>query len=573
MCSHRTALAAIFIVATAILAMPATAFGHAQLLGSSPARGETVPRAPELIELEFNEPVEATIGALRLYDSAGEQVETGPVERPGGRQESVAIRPPEDLDEGAYTVTFRIISADSHPVSGGFIFSIGEQEAPTLSVAELLEGEGDSGAITDVVFAASRVVAYISLAAMLGGLAFLLFVWRPRREADGAEAVYLTATRSLLIFGGLALALSAVVGVVCQAALAGGMGIPQALDPDVLSEVLETRFGKTALLRLISALTFAALAFGLWPNATRVPGRSRIAVLSVFAVVAAASLGLGGHAGAASPVWVTFPASVGHVLAMAAWFGGLGILLWLVPRITRRLSAEQRTALLAGFVSRFSLLAIIAVGVLLISGVAQSVVHFHEVAELWESSFGLAILIKAVLFSGLIAIGWFNRSRLQPQLAAAAEQNASPGRAGRALRTALRAEIGLAVGVLAASSVLVSLAPASSMDAVFTDAKSAGPIEIEFVFEPPKVGTQEVHIYLFDGETGTQWDEIEDIRLSASESDQEIGPVPIELRRAGPGHYLNGGDLIAVPGNWTLDLDIRVSEFDSHRTSFELRIR
>lgn len=572
MARFKAAFAALTAAVVLTILLPASAWGHAQLLGSSPSRGEMVPAAPELIELEFNEPVEASFGALRLYDSAGKQVETGPVERPGGRQDVVAVRPPADLPEGAYTLTFRIISADSHPVSGGFIFSVGEQEAPTLTVAELLEGEGDSGPVTDVVFAASRAIAYGALAAMLGSLAFLLFVWRRPRQGSESDVMYFALTRRIAIIGGFLLAATAAAGILFQGALAGGISIPEALDRDVISEVFKTRYGETALIRAATGLVFALLAHSAWRHAAD-PGRVLTAVFLALAAVAAVSFGLGGHAGSTSPVWVMVPSSFGHVVAMAAWFGGLGILLWLVPRITRRLPVGDRTALLAELIGRFSPLAIAAVAILLISGIAQSIVHLYEVAELWESGFGRAILFKAILFAGLIAFGWYNRQRLRPRLAAAAAEGASPGRAGRTLRTALRAEIGLAVGVLAVSSVLVSLAPASSLDAVFTDAASSGPIEIEIVFEPPRVGTQEVHIYLFDGETGRQWDEIEEIRLSATESDQEIGPLPIELQRAGPGHYLNGGELIAVPGQWTLDLDIRVSEFDAYSAAFELRVR
>lgn len=569
----RATLTALMIAVTALLAMPATAWGHAQLIGSTPGRGETVPTTPALIELEFNEPVEASFGALRLHDSEGRALETGPIERPGGRREVVAIRPPAELEEGAYTLTFRIVSADSHPVAGGFIFSVGESEAPTLAVADLLAEEGGSGRVTEILFAASRVLAYAALAAMLGGLAFLFFVWRPVRAPGERGAVLPATLRRLMMFGGLTLALAAAAGIVFQGALAAGIAIPDALDGDVLGEVLDTRYGETALLRGVAALAFAALVALPWHRRAAVPPSALAMPLLALGLAAAASLGLGGHAGAASELWLTAPASLGHVLAMAAWFGGLGILLWLVPRTTRRLEQAGRSALLAQLVGRFSLLAIAAVAVLLFTGVIQSVVHLAEVAELWESGFGRAILIKIVLFAGLISFGWYNRQRLRPRLAAAAAEGAAPGRAGSALRTALRAEIALALGVLAASSILVSLAPASSTDAIFTDSASSGPIEIEIVFEPARVDSQEVHVYLFDGETGSQWDEIEEIRLSASEPEQDIGPLPIELQRAGPGHYLSGGHLIAVPGRWTLDLDIRVSEFDSYGASFDLRVR
>lgn len=570
----RAHLAALLIAVTAVLMAPAMAFGHAQMTSTSPQRGETLPQAPQTVEIEFNEPVEASFGALKLFSSDGEQVSTPPVERPQGRSDALAIRPPADLPDGAYTVTYRVVSADSHLVSGGFVFSIGKQGTAPLTVAELLEQQGESGFATKALFAAVRVLSYASLAGLLGGLLFGFAIWRRPRIDVADERRFFAITRKVLTVSGLVLALCAIAGIALQGAVASGTDIPAALDGDVLQEVLGTRYGETALVRAIAGLGFAVLALRLPLSSPTTPtARSVLFLISLPAAIAALSFGFGGHAGAVPPAWLMVPASFGHVVAMAGWFGGLGILLWVIPRITRRLSPGERSALLATLIGRFSTLALWAVAILLISGIAQSVIHLDYIDELWQSRYGNLILLKAVLFSLLIAIGWFNRQRLKPRLAEAARENAAPGSSGRALRSALRAEICLALGVLTASAVLVSLAPASSTEAVFSETKTMGPAEVEVVFDPPRVGTQEVHIYLFEGATGAQWDDFRELKLTATEPERQIGPIEIELQRAGPGHYLAGGDLIAVPGTWTLDLAIRASEFDAYDASFEMRVR
>lgn len=571
----KTALGAIcaaILIAVTASALPDAAWAHAQLVGSSPARGETLPASPRLIELEFNEPVEAAFGALRLFDSDGRQVETESPERPGGRPEAIAVRPEAALPEGTYTLTFRVTSADSHTVSGGFVFSVGEGGAPTRTVAELLEGQDESGTLTDVLFALARAIAYAALAAMLGALAFCVGVWRPASPPGEADRHFFAAGRRIAVVGGLLLAFAAAAGVVFQGASAAGIPALEALSTDVVGEVLDTRYGETALVRFAASLAFAVVALFAWRRGSSL-SRPAAVLLALWGGVAAASFGWGGHAGVASPVAVTVGAAFAHVVAMAAWFGGIGILLGVVPRITKLLPAESRTALLADLVAHFSPLAIAAVAVLLISGIAQSLVHLSAIADLWQTGFGRAILAKALLLGGLTALGAYNRLRLRPRLCAAAAQGAAPGAAGRALRAALRAEVALAVAVLAVSSVLVSMSPASADQDIFSESASAGPIEVELVFEPTAVGVQEVHAYLFDGVSGRQWDEIEEIRLTATETEREIGPLPIELRRAGPGHYLSGGRLIAVPGTWRLELDIRATEFDAWSTSFEIRVR
>lgn len=572
----KAALAAVaattLFVALAITIAPTTAWGHAQLTGTVPERGAALPEGPEEVVVEFNEPVEGTFGAITVFDSTGRKIETGPAERPDGRSDALSVRLSEDLPEGAYTATYRVISADSHPVSGGFIFSVGEGAAPAMTVAELLQGEGDSGAVVDVVFAAGKVATYMSLAAIIGGLAFAFLVWLPANPRPELNPPFSRLSRRIVAWGGLGLVAAALVSLVSQGALAGGTGLTAALDLDVLGQVMDTRFGHTLGVRGAAGLILALAALRLF--APGLAGRAALTTAVVAALAASVSLALGGHAGSASPSWLTVSANLLHVVAMAAWFGGLGLLLLAVPRFSRRLEKKSdRTVLLAVLVGRFSVLAVAAVAALLVTGIAQSVVYLEEVRELWETAFGRAILVKIALLGGLIAIGFYNRQRLRPRLAEAAAGGQSPGTLGRALRTALRAEIALALGVLVASAALASYAPAASADSVFSDLETAGPVEVELVLDPPRVGPQELHVYLFDGATGRQWDQLKDVQISAEEPGQEIGPVPVELQKAGPGHYVAGGSLIAVPGEWTLALDIRVSEFDVYQATFEVRVR
>lgn len=115
----RTAIACSGLAVLAVLAFPAAASAHAMLESSSPARGAQVERAPDRVELRFNEPVEIAFGAVRVYDADGGRMDSGPTEHPGGRGEAVAVKLRGGLGDGVYTATYRVISADSHPVAGG----------------------------------------------------------------------------------------------------------------------------------------------------------------------------------------------------------------------------------------------------------------------------------------------------------------------------------------------------------------------------------------------------------------------------------------------------------------------
>ena len=67
------------------------------------------------------------------------------------------------LGRGGFTATYRVISADSHPVSGGFVFTVGDAGAPAKTVDELLQGS-DAGPVTSTAFAVVRAVQYAAIA-------------------------------------------------------------------------------------------------------------------------------------------------------------------------------------------------------------------------------------------------------------------------------------------------------------------------------------------------------------------------------------------------------------------------
>ena len=572
----RALIALSALLIAALLILPSFAGAHAQLLESTPERGAQLEHSPGQVTVEFNEPVEASFGAVRVYDSEGNQVDDGKLTRPGGTSAAVAIGLPDDLPDGPYTATFRVISADSHPVNGGFVFSIGQADKAALSVSEVLE-QSETGAVTKIGFGAVRALLYAAIALALGGMIFGLAIWRRSRlELELIERLdwrFSDAARRLIVGASLALALLSLLGLIFQTAVAAGTGFWAALDPGLIGEMAETRYGVTAIIRILAALLFAGMAIAL----LRRPFLSRrgvaYAILAPVGLVIAASLGAGGHPGSVTPVWLMLGADTLHVLAMAGWFGGLALLLFLVPRLTRDLEPGDRTRLLAALVGRFSPLALAAVGLVIASGVIQTVVHLEEVSELWRTAFGRAIAIKVLLLLGLVALGAFNRRRVAPRLRQLAADGAGSGGAGRALRNALQAEIALAATVLGVAAVLVSLAPASSAQAMFVDSQTAGPVQVELTFEPLKVGPQELHLYLLDAQTGAQWDQTRDVEMTATEPDRGLGPLTLNLQRVGPGHYIGLGPMIAVPGTWTFEIRIRVSEFDLHTASMEVRIR
>ncbi len=450
---------ALAIAATALGALAPAAGAHATLEQTSPERGAVLETPPNEVALGFDEPVEAAFGALRVFDGKGKQVKTGPLRRPGGKSSALAVSLPASLPQGAYTATYRVVSADGHPVSGGLTFQVGESAAPPRSVETLLQGTS-AGPVSRAALGIARGLGYLAISIALGGVAFLAFCWRPAVRGETAlEPAGAAFEARLARLVGLGVLLGIVAGaatVVLQAAVAGETSAWTALDPSVVREVLGTRTGLWLGVRFVAWVVLAAALALLW----RRPSRVVAALAAVPAAVIVAGPALAGHATTQSPVAVLAPMDIAHVAATALWIGGIVTLLLAVPAGTRRLDPAARTRLLAGLLARFSPIALWSVVALAITGGVQAAIHLDwSLAPFADTGFGRSLLVKIGLFGVLVALGATQRRRIIPALRSHAAGGEAPGGAGVLLRRALRAEVILLCGVLAATAVLVGSPP------------------------------------------------------------------------------------------------------------------
>jgi copper transport protein len=586
------------VIAVAALA-PAAAQAHATLEGTSPARGADVKTAPRAVTFRFDEPVEGNFGAVRVYDARGRRVDDNQVVHPGGRGPEVSVGLKPGLADGTYTATYRVISADSHPVSGGVVFSVGTPgSGPAATVSDLLSGTS-AGLVTEVAFGVARGLDYLAIALMLGGLAFLLLSWRPALVATAGagagwpEASTAFAARARRMLAGAVVlgVLSGAAGIVLQGATAGGTSFWSALDPGVVREVLGTRFGRVWGLRLVDWLLLGtALAAGVGARTIPVlrpaavgatgvapapfPRAGVLVALAVPAAVLAVTPALAGHATTQHPVAALLPLDVVHVVAMSVWIGGLVALLLVVPAATRRLEAPERSRLLAAVLLRFSPIALGCVVALAATGTTQALIDMGGLAPLTTTAFGRAVLIKVGLLVALVALGAVNRQRVVPALKRLAAAGEPPGAAGRVVRRTLRGEVALVIVVLAVTSALVSYAPpVATGSGPVSKTTTMGPIELQATIDPARVGANQMHVYLFDRKTGAAYTKTKELRVEAALPGKGIGPLNATMHQAGPGHYVADAFQLIPGGTWQLTVTDRVSDFDEYTAKLAVPVR
>jgi methionine-rich copper-binding protein CopC len=159
-------LAALTVAAGALLLSAPAASAHADLLEATPADGEVLQAAPDMVVLTFND-VLATYGlGLQVLDADGKSVgATSPTA--SGRELRAQL--PSSLPDGAYTVQWRVVSADGHPVSGEYAFGVvgpGASQQARDQVVERVTAPppgGSSGSAWVIVFGIALMAVMVAL--------------------------------------------------------------------------------------------------------------------------------------------------------------------------------------------------------------------------------------------------------------------------------------------------------------------------------------------------------------------------------------------------------------------------
>jgi copper transport protein len=584
-----------------LLAGAAPASAHAALRATDPDDGSVLRQAPRHVTLTFTESVGLLDDSFRVFGPDQRRVHTGEATHADGRSDTARVGLPGKLAQGTYTVAWRVVSADSHPVSGAFSFSVGKRSATTF--------QADTGPAEDPLtrglYDAARYLAYLAAALLVGTAAFALLC----RPADTSPL------RRPLVAAWWTLLGSTAVLLLLRAPYETGTGPASAFDASALGRTLTGRPGEALLARLVILLLTAAFLVRLSRRRER-RGPVTLATGTVLAAALALTWAAAEHASAGIQVPLAMTSSVLHLLATGVWLGGLVALLLTL----RRASGD-----LVEVVPRFSRIAFASVTVLAATGLYQSWRGLGSLFALTSTSYGRLLLAKLAGVAVLLLVAGYSRRWTQrlaapatavraaaparvPQPVGAPAEHGEPGEPEgsggaaeeppasdadrddrrRRLRRSVLVEVAVAAVVLMITTVLTgtlpgraqaeaaeqapagSLPPTTQTTVPFdTGAASlTGRGAVHVTLDPARVGENGVQAVVYGSDTGLVV--VPEVRITFTLPSRKIGPIDAELTDRG-GYWSTNSVNLPLAGNWTMKTTVRVSDVD--QVSVERRVR
>ncbi|MFI6328409.1 copper resistance CopC/CopD family protein [Micromonospora chersina] len=527
------AAAGLLVTLVALLLAPATpASAHAVLVSSSPAASAVVPSAPAEVVITFSEGVRKVPDKVRVIAPDGSRADRG---EPTFKGAVVTIPVDPSGARGTYLVSYRVISADSHPVSGAFTYSVGAPSTPPTDT-------GTDTRANPVVGNAVKVAKYLGYAGLLllVGPALVLAALWPRRLSRRGPA--------RLAWSGLGLlAVATLAELWLQVPYTNGGGLFD-VSGSGFGDVLNSTYGTAHLVRLG---LLAAAVFLLRPLFAGPVGRTDGLILAILGGAALFTWPLAGHPAASPAPAVSVVVDAVHLGSMAVWLGGL---VMLAVFLLRRADERELDAILPIW-SRWAALAVAA---LLLAGTVQGLIEVATPKALVDTTYGRLLLAKIVLFALVVGVAAYSRSLVRRRTAA--------GRPGL-MRRAVLAELAITAVVLGVSATLVQTTPARTASAdvagapagYFSTTLSSPIYSLQVELDPAETGSNSLHLYVYTKDNRPQ--PVQEWKATAALPSAGIEPITIPLLPLTDNHAFGEISLPAA-GQWQLRFTVRTSDID-----------
>jgi copper transport protein len=468
--------------------------------------------------------------------------------------------------QGTFTVSWRVISADSHPVAGAFTFSVGHPSASRAPAAAQPGGSSTVGVVYGIV----RAAAFASYALLVGSIAFVLLCW--------PGAIARRDVRRVMLVGWAGLLAMSIATLLLQGPYGNGVGLDRVFDSAIVSETLDSRLGAALTARLL----LLALAGGYlvllcaWLGQLERRGRAYFGALGVaLALGLACTWAAADHAAVGLQPAVALPVDVVHLVTMGLWLGGLATLV-VVLRPAGTTSAAAHAAP-EHAVHRFSSIATGSIVTLIATGSYQSWRQLGSWGAFGSSDYGRLLLAKLAVFALMLLAALLSRRAARSREWQTVLWHSTP--LTSTLRRSVLAEAALGAVVLGVTAMLVNAEPGRTATAAppgpvhrvirYDTGGPNGRGQLIVDVDPAVAGPNTVRVTVEDPD-GAPHDVPE---LHSALTVRQLGPFPVALQHIAPGEYVAQAVQLPYSGTWQLRVTVRTSDIDETTVATPIDIR
>ncbi|TCP19754.1 copper transport protein [Scopulibacillus darangshiensis] len=340
-----------------------TSYAHASLIQASPSPNSHIDQSPKKIQLTFNERLEKELFWIKVLDKNGKKVNDHKAKM--SKDQTKIYLDGLNLKKGTYTVSYHIISADGHPIESSYLITVGKATAGTAPETSSSHGHGS------LSFFLLRGLYYFLLLGISGWIIWGLITRGkslPEKQTESFWFKYLQWLFALAAIGMGTIELFEAVG--------SGFNLDA-----IGTALISTGLGLSIMVLCFLAVSGFALRQFIWFDI-------------LWVVVAMTAEALSGHAITFKPVGYTVILDVIHLLTAAIWVGGLLL-------ISTHWTGEK----VKDFLGPFSKGAMISLILLVITGILSTLAFLPALTDLFQTTWGILLLIKIGLVILVFAAG------------------------------------------------------------------------------------------------------------------------------------------------------------------------
>ena len=520
---------------------------------TNPSSTENAPEGITQVTVFYSEPIELDYSYLKVLDSNGNQIDNKDSKYYQGEKSLIVSTPP--LESGVYTVTSKVLSkVDGHLVDAAFIFGVGDV------VVDLPSDKPRS--IYDILFfpeAASRFPGLVGQTIVLGAVIASMLIWGTqnkdliKKEIKKIDTFHHAKFMTLTGIGLMLVFASNIAMLAIQSFR---------LETSAF-EAIQTTFGSSWIIRMI--ITIVLLGIWFWLDRKKKITKKNQSPMLVLSLLLIGTSSMIGH-GAASGEISAFVLDYIHNLVAAIWIGGIIYFSFILLPTFSILENVVNEKMSLVMIPRFSIVFVIAIGIVIITGPTLMWLLESNVGLITESIYGKLIIAKIVIAAIMVVLGGFFQFKLQKS--AENSLNSKSFSVHRKLRRSLKVDAVLGIILLGVVALLANgTLPAGEIQKV--DAK-----EISYDFrtiEFSETAKYDIHIAPFSSGVNTisvkisdfennRLQDADELKVKISNPQRNISPIEIPLVKIDQEDKpieFQGEITFGFSGRWQTEIEIQ----------------